>query len=64
MDKNFIDIELDGIDTKDYPDFVDAYIVNASVEENGAIRQATDDEIDELNNDSSFVYECVIEQLF
>lgn len=62
--KNFLDYELDGIDTKDYPDFCDAYITHASVEEYGKIRDATKEELDELNQDSSLVYELVISKLF
>ena len=62
--KKFIDFEIDGIDTKDYPDFVDAYISNASVIENGVIREATDIELDELNKDYDLVYDLVINQLF
>jgi hypothetical protein len=53
-------IELGGIDTKDYPDMVDAYIVSA--EYNGV--ELTDAEIEELNCDSSFVYDCVLKELF
>ena len=43
-------IELGGIDTNDYPDFCDAYIVSA--------------EIEELNCNSEFVYDCVLKELF
>jgi hypothetical protein len=53
-------IELGGIDTNDYPDFCDAYIVSA--EYNGV--ELTDAEIEELNCDSSFVYDCVLKELF
>ena len=53
-------IELGGIDTKDYPDFCDAHIVSAEID--GI--ELTDAEIEELNCDSSFVYECVLKELF
>jgi hypothetical protein len=53
------DFEVDGIDTRDFPDFCDAYIESASVLENDEWREATDDELDELNNDSDLVYEQV-----
>jgi len=53
-------IELGGIDTNDYPDFCDAYIVSAEID--GV--ELTDAEIEELNCDSSFVYDCVLNQLF
>lgn len=58
------DFEVDGINTMDYPDFCDAYIASASVKENGEWRDATDDELDELNNDSDFVYQCVENWLY
>ena len=45
-------IEVDGIDTSDYPDFVDAYIDKARV--NG--RKATDWELDQLSDDGDLVY--------
>jgi len=41
------DIEVDGIDRSDYPDFCDAYISAASYEG----RPLTDDELDWLNNE-------------
>lgn len=50
------DFEVDGIDYRDYPDFCDAYIADASVLENGKWREATEQELDELNNDSDLVY--------
>jgi hypothetical protein len=58
------DFEVDGIDTRDYPDFCDAYIESASVLENDEWREATDDELDELNNDSDLVYEQVENYLY
>lgn len=45
-------IEVDGIDTRDYPDFCDAYIDKARV--NG--RKATDWELDQLSDDGDLVY--------
>jgi hypothetical protein len=53
-------VELNGIDTSDYPDFSDAYIESAEYDG----RQMTDEELDILNDDSSYVYDCVIDQLF
>ena len=58
------DFEVDGIDTADYPDFCDAYIENASVFENGVWREATEAELDELNEDTDFVYKCVESELY
>ena len=62
---NVHDIEFDGIDTNDYPDFCDAYISSATIENgDGTFRDATDEEIEMLNDDRDFVYETLINQLF
>jgi hypothetical protein len=53
-------VEVDGIDTSDYPDFCDAYIISAEYDD----RLMTDEEIDILNEDSSFIHECVWNKLF
>lgn len=45
---------------RDAPDFVDAYISYAT--RNGV--PLTDEELDELNEDSQFVYECVINRIY
>lgn len=53
-------VEVEGIDPSDYPDFSDAYISYAEIDG----REATEEELDELNDDSHFVYELVWKQLF
>jgi len=58
------DFIVEGIDTRDYPDFSDAYIMEASVYQNGTWREATEDELDELNEDADLVYWCVENYLF
>lgn len=58
------DIEVDGINPADYPDFCDAFISNASVESELGWRDATDEELDELNNNSHLVYEYVWASIF
>ncbi len=61
MDYKLIDnIEVDGIDTKDYPDFCDAFIASAYY--NG--KPMTDEQLEEINEDRDFVYECVQNHLF
>jgi hypothetical protein len=61
MDYSKLDsIELDGIDTRDYPDFCDAYIAYAEYKG----RVCTDAELDKLNDDSDFVYELVQRRLY
>ena len=53
-------IDLDGIDTRDYPDFVDAYICYS--ERDG--RPLTEEELDKLNEDRDLVYDYVINKIF
>jgi len=54
-------IEVDGIDTRDYPDFVDAFIYYAEMD--GV--ELTDEQLDELNdNHPELIYDCVINHLF
>ena len=61
MDYKLIDnIKVEGIDTKDYPDFCDAFIISADYDG----KEMTEEQLDELNEDSEFVYECVQNHLF
>ena len=54
-------IEVDGIDTRDYPDFVDAFISYAEMD--GV--ELTDEQLDELNdNYPDLIHDCVINHLF
>ncbi len=62
--EQFFDFELDGIDTKDYPDFVDAYICSAKVRNGYGERDATDKELDMLNEDGDMVHNLVLNYLF
>lgn len=57
---NLTNIKVEGIDMKDAFDFVDAYISYA--ERNGI--PLTESELDVLNEDSSFVYEQVMKELY
>ena len=50
-------IILDDINTRDYPDFSDAYISYAEFKDGTPL---TDDQLDELNRDSSFIHEMVM----
>jgi hypothetical protein len=54
------DVEVDGIDTRDYPDFCDAFIASATYKG----REMTERELDRLNDDSDFVYECVQNRIY
>jgi len=60
MKKEYTDLVVDGIDTKDYPDFADAFIISAYVDG----REATEDELDKLNEDRALVYATVESQLY
>lgn len=54
------DIEVEGVDTADHPDFCDAYISYATYKG----RELTEAELDWVNQQSDFVYECALEQVF
>jgi hypothetical protein len=58
---NLINIEVEDIDMKDYPDFCDAYIAYA--EDSDGI-PLTEQELDVVNEDSSYVYEQVYLNLY
>ncbi len=53
-------IQIDGLDPRDYPDFCDAFIMDAQVDG----RQATDEELDQMNDDGEFRYESVEASLY
>ena len=54
------DIDVDGIDTRDYPDFCDAFISSASY----CDREMTPEELEILNEDYDFVYDAVQNHLY
>ena len=54
------DVEVDGIDTSDYPDFCDAYIASATYKG----REMTDEELDTLNEDGSYVYDRITDKIY
>lgn len=57
------DIEINGIDTKDYPDFVDAYICSAKYKKSG--KEVSDEHLDYLNEHySDIIHELAFEQIF
>jgi hypothetical protein len=60
--RKIVDIELEGIDTRDYPDFCDAFISAAAYADTG--ESLNDEELDELNENGSLVYDLVIAHLF
>jgi len=54
------DVEVDGIDYADYPDFCDAFIASAIYDG----KPMSDEMLDELNEDYDFVYESVTNYIF
>ena len=59
--KKLTDLEFDGIDMNDYPDFVDAFLSNAYYID----RDLTDEELDYINdNEYDFVNENAYDSLF
>ena len=54
-------VQVDGIDTRDAPDFCDAYILHAEHEDGTPMSES---ELDALNEDRDFVHDCVIKQLY
>jgi hypothetical protein len=60
MDYSKIDnIKIDGIDTKDYPDFCDAFIESADYDG----KPMTSQQLDEINNDGDFQYNAIINSM-
>ena len=59
LKKNITEIEVGGIDMMDYPDFCDAYIESALID--GV--EATEAELEDLTSESSFLYECIHNQI-
>lgn len=53
-------IEVEGIDTKDYPDFCDAHVSYAEYKG----RELSQDELDWVNEHTDFVYNLVIDRLY
>jgi len=53
-------IVIGGIDQEDFPDFCDSYIESGTYKS----RDLTDIELDEINEDSAFVYEKTIESMY
>jgi hypothetical protein len=54
------DIEIENIDYSDYPDFCDAYISDATYDG----EPISNEQLEQLNSDTSFVYDEVIKRIF
>jgi hypothetical protein len=54
-------MEFEGVDFSDYPDFVDAFLVSADIDG----RELTEEEIDHLNDEHyDFINERVFNSIF
>ena len=62
--KHVTDIEFEGIDYNDHPDYVDAFISEATILDDKKWRDATEEELEEMNNNSDFIHEKLQEFLY
>ena len=53
-------VMIDGIDHSDYPDYCDAFIESADYDG----KPMTDEQLDEINENSDFVYDKVMEEIY
>ncbi len=61
LDYSKIDnIDIDGIDYKDYPDFCDAFICSADYDG----KPMTSEQLDSINDDDSYRYEAVMDHIY
>lgn len=56
------DVEVEGINTRDSPDFVDAFVSYAVWAK--SLEELTDAELDALNDDYDFVYEQIMNHIY
>lgn len=61
--KLITDVEVEGINHRDHPDYVDAFISSATWKD--TLEPLSEDELDVLNDKyNDFVYDCVIEHIY
>lgn len=60
--RSITDVEVDDIDTKDAPDFCDAFIASARWEDTG--EELSIAELEDLNDDGGLVYDAVLKVLY
>jgi hypothetical protein len=62
MSYDITNYQLENVDTKDYPDFVDAFISYAEWTDTG--RPLTEEELDILNSDhKDFIHQLVMDEV-
>ena len=63
--KRIFDVEVEDVNTNDYPDFCDAFISCAVyIGSDGSSRELTESELDKLNDDGDFVHDAVQSYLY
>lgn len=61
LDYSKIDnIDIDGIDYNDYPDFCDAFICSADYDG----KPMTSEQLDSINDDDGYRYEAVMDHIY
>ena len=60
--RRITDVVVEDIDTKDAPDFCDAFIASARWEDTGEL--LSEPELEELNDDGDLVYDAVLKVLY
>jgi len=60
--RTIVDIELEDVESSDYPDFCDAWISSARWEDTG--ERLSDPELEELNDNKDLVYEAIMKVLY
>lgn len=62
QDRKIVDVEFDGVDHNDAPDYCDAFICSATWDDTG--EELTTKELGDLNADTQLVYELLEESLY
>ena len=62
--KHIADVEFEGIDHSDIPDYCDAFISEASILDGQEWREATHEELEEMNDDFDFLHQQLQEYLY
>ena len=60
--RRITDVEVEDIDTKDAPDFCDAFIASARWEDTGEL--LSEPKLEELNEERDLVYNAVLKVLY
>jgi len=58
------DLKIEGIDRRDHPDYCDAYISEAWINDDGKFRELTEEELEWLNNQGEYLYEQIEKNIY